>query len=423
MKKILTLSLIVLSAGLGAASKGLSLEQALQAVREHNLDVAAANATARSARGMALAAHAWMAPRVELELMGMQWPSPDTGAWMERRIGLSQELPFPGRTWLKGQAASAMADAQAVDAERVLRERLEEARAAYATLAASQRLLEGLQRVKEATAEMSKASARRASFGQLDRMGQFMDSMLAMEDADVESMLPMAEQKRAMAEVTLARLMGADPLKPLPPVSLDLDELADTPLPSLEHVLEHGERYAPMLAMAKAERSAAEAQRTAAVLGWLPDVMVSGSVNEDPMGQRSSSAMLGLSLPWLWAWGQAGEQQAASAALQAARAKEEAARQALREDLRMHWGDLKAQVEALRVTLRQTLPKAAKGLQLARSGFKAAALGPSEILMAVQDYRMVEEKLATLTVEVAESRAHLLHQAAALDAHEFGEKP
>jgi outer membrane protein TolC len=254
-------------------------------------------------------------------------------------------------------------------------------------------------------------------------MGQFMDSMLAMEDSDVASMLPMAEQKRAMAEAELARLMGADPLKPLPPVSLDLDALADSEPPSLEHMLEHGERYAPDLAMAKAERAAAEAQRTAAVLGWLPDLMVSGSVDEDVMGQRSSRAMLGLSLPWLWAWGQAGEQQAASAALEAARKKEEAARTMLREDLRGHWGDLKAGVEALRVTLHQTLPRAAKGLQQARSGFKAAALGPSEILMAVQDYRMVEEKLAALTVEVAQARAHLMHQAEALDANDLGEKP
>jgi outer membrane protein TolC len=250
-----------------------------------------------------------------------------------------------------------------------------------------------------------------------------MDSMLAMEDADVASMLPMAEQKRAMAEATLARLMGADPLAPLPPVSLDLDELADTALPGLEHVLAHGERYAPMLAMAKAERAAAEAARNAAVLGWLPDVMLSGSVNEDALGMRSSSAMLGLSLPWLWGWGQAGEHRAAAASLDAARQKEEAARLMLREDLRGHWGDLKAGVEALRITLRQTLPRASKGLALARSGFKAAALGPSEILMAVQDYRMVEEKLAALTVEVAEARAHLLHQAAALDAHTLGENP
>jgi hypothetical protein len=133
--------------------------------------------------------------------------------------------------------------------------------------------------------------------------------------------------------------------------------------------------------------------------------------------------MLGLSLPWVWGWGQAGEQQAASAVLEQARQKEAAARLMLQEDLRGHWGDLKAGLEALRVTLRKTLPKAEKGLQQARSGFKAAALGPSEILMAVQDYRMTLEKLAELTVQVMEARAHLLHQAAAIDADHFGEMP
>jgi outer membrane protein TolC len=424
MQALLAL-LILFSAPLAAAPspKALSLEEVLRAVREHSPEVAAAQAAAASSRGMALAAHAWMPPRLELELMGLQWPNPDTDQWMERRVGLTQELSFPGRTWFKGQAASRMADAQAVDTERVLRERLEEARAAYATLAAQQRLLEGLRRVKEATEEMSMASARRARFGQLDRMGQFMDSMLAMEDSDVASMLPMAEQKRAMAEAALARLMGVDPFKPLGPADLDLQALAEEPVPSLEQMLSHAEHYAPDLAMARAERASAEAARTAALMGWLPDLMLSGSVDEDALGQRSSRAMLGVSLPWIWAWGQAGEHQAASAALDAARQKEEATRLMLREDLRGHWGDLTAATEALRITLQQTLPRATQGLERARSGFKAAAMGPTEILMAVQDYRMVEEKLATLTVQAAEARAHLLHQAAALDADHLGEKP
>jgi outer membrane protein TolC len=151
--------------------------------------------------------------------------------------------------------------------------------------------------------------------------------------------------------------------------------------------------------------------------------MLSGSVTEDAMGKRGSSVMLGASLPWLWAWGQYGEHSAANAALEAARKKEEAARLELREDLRMHWGDLKASTEALRITLRLTLPRVTKGLEQARSGFKTSALGPSEILMAVQDYRMTEEKLAALILQVAEARAHLMHQTASLDAEHLGDKP
>ncbi len=403
--------------------KTLRLESVLQTVFERNPDVAATRADADQARGMALASHAWASPRLELETMGLAWPSPDINNWMERRVGISQELPFFGRTWLRGKASSSMADAKNVDAERVLRERLEEARAAYAGLAAAQRFLQGLQRVKAATAEMSAASARRAGFGQLDRMGQFMDSMLAMENADVQSMIPLAEQRRAMAEVRLQRLMGTDPLKPLPLAELDLEALVDEPIPSLESIQSHGELHAPMLAMARADLAAAKALKAAAAMGWLPDLMLSGSLTEDAMGQRASSAMLGLSLPWVWGWGQYGEHTAANAAFESARYKEQAARLMLREDLRMHWGDLKATTEALRITLKQTLPRVTRGLELARSGFKTSALGPSEILMAVQDYRMVEEKLETLTVQVAEARAHLLHQAASLFAHHLGEKP
>ena len=274
-------------------AKTLSLENILQAVRSGNPDLAAARSDAHMGRQMATATYAWMAPRLDMELMGMAWPDPILAQPMERRLGLTQELPFPGRTWLKGRAASFAADARDAESEMLVQQKLKEARETYFELAASERLLEGLDRASEATKEMSQASARRASFGQLDRMGQFMDTMLVMEAYDVDSMRPMAEQRRAMAEAHLNRLMGADPLAKLPPVFLDLEALVAASIPSLDDLMILAEQQSPELRMAQAKVQAAAATRTVAYSAWLPDLMVSGSVKEDATGQRQSSAMLG----------------------------------------------------------------------------------------------------------------------------------
>jgi len=61
----------------------------------------------------------------------------------------------------------------------------------------------------------------------------------------------------------------------------------------------------------------------------------------------------------------------------------------------------------VRTAWTRTLPSASKGLELARSGFRTTALGSSEILMAVQDYRMTEENLAQLVAQWGAARAML----------------
>lgn len=404
--KLIT-TLCLLSSPLAAASAHLELKQVLAAVAERNPDALAAKAEARGASQMALAAHAWMPPRLDLGVMGLAWPNPDLGNNMGKTYGLTQELPFPGRTWLTGRAASFEAKRMGSEADMVLRKQINEAVAAYYSMAGAERQLEGLDTIKEATEEMAALSAKRAGFGQLDRMGQFMDAMLAMEDSNAKSMRPMADQQRLMAEAALRRLMGADPAQALPSPQVDIESLIKKPVPSEDEAMQAAEANSPALASALAEVEAAKAARWAAWGGWLPDLMVSGTVTEDGQGQRSSSAMLGLSLPWIWGWKQAGESGAAGAALEKAQAEAEAARLRAREQARTARGELLAVTESLRLTWTKTYPAASRGLKMARSGFRTNALGPTEILMAVQDYRMTQEKLADLMAQWGQAKAML----------------
>jgi outer membrane protein TolC len=201
--------------------------------------------------------------------------------------------------------------------------------------------------------------------------------------------------------------MGSDPLEPLPPVRVDVDALLAHASPALEAVLAEAEARSPQLRSARANVAAAEAARGLAVSGWLPDLMLQGSVTEDNSGNRQSGAMLGVSLPYVWFWKQAGDAGAANAALDKARQELEGARLALRAQVVDAVGDAAAADEALRTTWSRTLPQASKGLALARSGFRTTALGSSEILMAVQDYRTTEENLSQLVAQWGAAQARL----------------
>ncbi|HXC64853.1 MAG TPA: TolC family protein, partial [bacterium] len=288
-------------------SPRLSLDQVLRAVQDHDPVLASARSDARMAGQMALAAYAWMPPQLSLGVMGMDGARPDLSQSMQRQWTLTQELPFPGRTWGQGRVASHQAEGREADADMAAQQEYKSAREAFYALAAAEILLKGLDQASEATHEMAHLSARRGSFGQLDRMGQFMDTMLAMEDSGVDGMRPMALQQRRSAEAELKRLMGADPLLGLPPAAVDVDGLLAQASPGLKEALRDAAARSPQLREARANLAAAEAARGLAVSGWLPDLMLQGSVTEDNLGNRQSGAMLGASLPFVWFWKQAGE--------------------------------------------------------------------------------------------------------------------
>lgn len=407
MRKIPLFFLCLLSTALPAASARLAWSDVRQAVLLHDPVLASARADAEMADQMALAAYAWMPPQLSVELMGLDPVSPDLGNPMQTKWSLTQELPFPGRTWAQGRVASHVAEGRHADADMAAQAELKAAREAYYSLAGDELLLRGLDTVSDATQEMAKASARRAAFGQLDRMGQFMDAMLAMENSDVDAMRPMVLQQRRAAEATLRRLMGADPAQPLPTAEPDVDRLLAQPPAELKEALEQAEARDPRLRSARAGLAAAQAGRDLALSGWLPDLMAQASVTDDTQGPRQAGAMLGVSVPWLWFWKQAGEAGAARAARDKAAADLEGARLALREQVAQAVGELNAVTESLRATWTRTAPQAAKGLELARTGFRTTALGPTEILMAVQDYRSTQQQLAQLIAQWGSARAML----------------
>ena len=144
---------------------------------------------------------------------------------MAKRVSLSQELPFPGRTLLKGRAASRSAERFRAMERMALESKLSEARAAWYQMAGAEWTLKAISALLETTGDMSRLSAKRGNFGQQDRMAQFINTMLSMEVADEESMIPMLRQQRRMAESALNRLLGAPADRALPAAAFDIDTL------------------------------------------------------------------------------------------------------------------------------------------------------------------------------------------------------
>jgi cobalt-zinc-cadmium efflux system outer membrane protein len=223
----------------------------------------------------------------------------------------------------------------------------------------------------------------------------------------VDALIPDVEQKIRAQRRRLATLMGRSDTTDLGDPVLDLDAWLAQPLPTREAVFAAVEAAYPALRVKRARLAAAEAARGLAWSGWLPDLMVQGSLSEDALGRRESSAMLQLSLPYVWFWRQSGEVQAAAARLEAARAGLEAERLRAREQAATLLDRLAALTESLRILWTRGYPNAVKGLRQARDGFRTTVLGPAEILMAVTDYRMSEEKLAGLVAERGQALAEL----------------
>jgi outer membrane protein TolC len=385
----------------------LELAGVLAAVRSQDPVLASAHAEASAAKARSTSDFAWDAPQLALQVAGagtLGGGAMDPG---QRDWTITQNLPFPGRTLARGRASSLRAEASGADADAMEASELRDATVAFYRLVSSLYLSRGLDTVSQATHEMARLSKQRAGFGQLDRMGQFMDAMLAMEDSGVESLRPTVRQQKEDAQAALRRLMGGDPLTPLGDPSVAIPDLIAQEPPSLEWVLKRIDERSPQLRRARLSAAAAGAEAAFARSAWLPDLMVQGSLTTDPGGGRQEAGALGLSVPYVWFWKQAGEARAAG--LEAAKAKQdlESLRLALRERAEEALGGLHSVTEALRIQWTLTYPQAATGLELARSGFRTTALGPSEILMAVQDYRSTNEALAGLIAQWGEAKADL----------------
>lgn len=384
------------------AGPSMTLEWVEERVREDNPEVKAALAAARAARGMVLAAAAWPAPGLGLTYEGFPRPGFSPGDADRKSLDVTQEIPFPGKTYLARRSASADARRAEEEARRVVAEQVYLARQAYWDLVVAWESGAFLERAGAVLEKVVELSWRRNRFGQVGRMEQLMDPMARMERASLKVMVLDLAQERRAAGAALNALMGADPAaEPGEPAMPDTRDFEDAAW--LETALDDS----PAVAVALQDLKRMRARRDEARAGWLPDFMLQYSAGETKDGTRMGMAMAKVTVPLAWFWRPAGENRAAAAGV---RASEEMLRQARLEVRRMASEDiswLAVVREQLVIFEGEILPQAERALELAVSGYESGSIGPADVLTAVRSYVSMNIERVMLTAQAGRSAAVL----------------
>jgi len=402
---LMTLLVLFPALGHGVNTPILSLADIELVVREHNPAVLAAIARARSADGMALASAAWPAPGLGVTREDFPRPGFALNESERKSLVVSQEIPFPGKTFLAWRTSSAQAEKMEAEAQMVLQEQLFMARQMYWDLVVATESEKYYSRASEVMGQLVTLSQKRTQFGMAGRMEQLMAPMARMEQAELEISRLDLGQERLEAQASINEVMGDAPAKELV-VSAPAEAPGD---PGLEDAawLETGISESPAVAVVLKDLKIMQARRTQARAEWLPDFMLEYSAVDMKDGTKSGMAMARISVPFVWFWKAAGENRSASEEVRASgadldQARLEVRRLALIEIARL--GLTRKQAEIFR---NDALPQADRALDLAVSGYQSGSIGPADALTAVRSWLSINLEKTMLTAQVGRSNAVL----------------
>ncbi len=383
----------------------LTLLRVEERVRGNNPDIRAALAKARAARAAAVSSAAWPGPGLGIAYSDFPRPGLSPVDAERKSLDISQELPFPGKTFLAMRTAGADADKAEARARETIQENVYMARQAYWNLVVAVESSQYLERARESLAGMAALSGKRNRFGRGGRMEQLMDPMVRMELAALKVRILDLEQERRSAALELNVLMGADPGEelgaPEPAAPPETRELVDTAW------LKTGLDDSPSVAVARRDLKLMRARRDQALAGWLPDFMLQYSAVDMKDGGRAGMAMVKVSLPMVWFWRPAAAGVAAAGEARASEAMLEQARLEVRRLALEELSHLAILRNQLAIFDEEILPQAAKALELAISGFQSGSIGPADALTSVRSYISMNIERTMLVAQIGRSAAVL----------------
>jgi len=388
-----------------AARPSITLAWVEKSVRENNPAIRAALASAAAARGAALASAAWPAPGLGVTYEDFPRPGFSPGDSGRKSFDISQEIPFPGKTFLAHRTASEEAGKAEAEARRVITEQIFMARQAWWDLVVAAQSTRILGRATDALVKITELSAKRIKFGQVGRMEQLMDPMARMEQASLKAMSLDLRLERRAAEAQLNALMGADPESELgAPAEPALPEYAEAGSTAW---LDGGLDGSPLVAVALRDLRKMQAMRDQARAGWLPDFMLQYSAAEMKDGSRTGMAMAKVSVPLVWFWRPLGENRAASEETKGSEAMLEQSRLEVRRMAAEEFARVAVVREQLDIFNAEILPQADRALELAVSGYQSGSIGPADVLTAIRSYISMSIEHLMLAAQAVRSAAVL----------------
>jgi len=389
----------------GNASSGLTLADVENGVRQHNPAVLAAQARARSARDMASAAAAWPSPGLGVTREDFPRPGFALDQSARKSIIVSQEVPFPGKTYLAWRTFSAEAEKMDAEARMVFQEQLFMARQAYWDLVVATQAAGHYERASEVMAGVVTLSGKRNQFGQAGRMEQLMDPMARMEKASLDIRRLELGQERNEAEATLAGLMGLEAGK-------NIEALYSPSVPENQGTsdsvwMDSEMADSPSVRVALQGLKIMQARRAQARAGWLPDIMLEYAAVDMKDGEKMGMASAKLTLPFVWFWKPLEENRAATEEVQASQADLEKMRLEARRLAHVELSRLAAARQQEKIYSDEVLPQAARALDLAVSGYQSGSIGPADALTAVRSWLSMNLEKTMLSAQIGRSMAVL----------------
>ena len=360
-------------------------------------------------------------PQFNLQLLNVGSPRPFAGYtnsdFAYVGLGISQDIPYPGKLRLKGEIAKREADVSQQQIESVRRAVLAGVKSAYFQLAYLSKTMGILASDGELLQQVEKAADARYRSG----MGNQQDLLRAQ-----------LEQTKLLREITMHHLEVAElqaQIKELlnrPQSSADIEppELPETPLPNtFEELLSATKAQNPEISQAEKMVERQELQVDLAHKDFYPDFNVQYMWQRTDPSQFRAYYMLsvGIKVPIYRSRKQRPEVAQAEAELSRSRSESEVRSQQAAFELRTEYEITQKTSELLTIYREGLLPQARAGFQAGIAGYQNNRQDFQSLLASFLDVLHLDEEYWKSIAE-RETALARLEQLTGLSLHEEGAK-
>lgn len=281
-----------------------------------------------------------------------------------RGIGVSQQIPYPGKLKLRGQIAGKDVDAAQWDYEAVRRRLVAEVKTAYYEYFFYDKALQITRKDKELLQKLSSISEARY------KVGKGMQQDVLRSQVEITMLLQkttVLEQQRATAQARLNTFMARDPGSPLPPAaSVEPAELNE----KLDSLYTQAERNDTSLQREQQMVEKSQLTTQLAHKDYLPDFGVAYMYQQRPMLPDMNGMTFTVNVPVFYKAKQREEvRQATEEALSAERSRDDRKNE-LQFDLKQNYLSAQASKQLLDLYSKAIVPQSSLALESSMSAYE-----------------------------------------------------
>jgi outer membrane protein TolC len=364
----------------------ISLNDLLKAAAENNPAIISAAQSAAASRETAAAATALPNPTVKFETMGhlippTLMPGDPSSA---RSYGIEQEIPFPGKLDLKGDAASAEAEAQKWNQEVVRRQVISDLKQAFYDLYFIRKSIDILMKNKDLLRDFEQTAESRYAVGQTIQQ----DVLKAqVEQSKILDRLLVLGEKKRIVEAKINNLLYRPSGTPVgKPAEIKKAELKY----SIEELTDLALNNAPALKMQESEIARRQYVLELAKKEYYPDFAVGFSYFERDENPGMYRLMLSARLP-IWYRKQKHEVDAASLNLASAKNLRDSASSTVRFQVKENYTTASTSEKLARLYSSAIVPQANLALGSAIANYQVGKIDFLQLIdssMALLEYEL-----------------------------------